>query len=137
MKITAPNSPRLRAKDNATPVTSAGHSEGKRTLRNTRASDAPRLTAASSSAADSSSSTGCTVRTTKGMLVKAMATMMPRGVGHLDADAGKNLPVPAIVGKQRGEGDACHGGRQRKRKVDHRINQALAGKIVTDQDPGQ
>ena len=40
----------------------------------------PSVCAASSSAGSRSSSTGCTVRTMKGRLVKHIAIMMPSGV---------------------------------------------------------
>ena len=59
------------------PVTSAGVSVGSTTWRKVCRRLAPRVRAASSYSAPRSCSTGCTVRTTKGMLVKTIATMIP------------------------------------------------------------
>lgn len=79
-KITAPNSPRLRVNDSATPATSAGESSGSTTLQKLCQRVAPSVSAASSYSGPNSSSTGCTVRTTNGMLVKAIATAIPSQV---------------------------------------------------------
>ncbi|MGY3121309.1 hypothetical protein ACVWXQ_005246 [Bradyrhizobium sp. S3.14.4] len=80
MKITEPYSPTARAKASARPVSSAGPSEGRITRMMVCQRLAPRLPAASSISGSRSWSTGCTVRTTKGMPMKIMATKMPIGV---------------------------------------------------------
>ncbi len=80
MKITAPNSPSDRANANEQPARKAGKIAGKITLRRICQSLAPSERLASSTSEPRSSITGCTVRTTKGRLVNAIAIAMPSGV---------------------------------------------------------
>ncbi len=80
MKITAPNSPSERAKASEQPARKAGKIAGKMTERKMRRSDAPSVSAASSTSGPRSSRTGCTVRTTNGRLVNTIAMAMPSGV---------------------------------------------------------
>src|ERR1700730_7120189 len=70
MKITEPYSPIARAKANANPLSQAGKISGKITRRKIVALLAPRLNAACSYSVSQSSSTGWTVRTTKGSPTK-------------------------------------------------------------------
>ena len=52
--------------------------------------------------------------------MKISATVMPEpGVGDLDPKRIEILPDPAVRGVERGERDARHRGRQRKRQVHH------------------
>ena len=80
MKITEPYSPSARAKASAKPVSRAGARVGRMTRRKVWPRLAPRVAAASSSSLCRSSSTGCTVRTTKGRPMKVRATNTPSGV---------------------------------------------------------
>src|SRR4029079_15355427 len=80
MKITDPYSPMARANASAKPVMSAGSTIGSITRRKIDQRDAPRVAAASSSSRGSSSSTGCTVRTTNGRPMNVNATSTPSGV---------------------------------------------------------
>ena len=76
MKMTEPYSPTARAKASAKPVSSAGAMPGRMTRVKVCQRLAPRQLAASSSSRSASSSTGWTVRTTKGrpMKIRAMTT---------------------------------------------------------------
>ena len=80
MKITEPYSPIARAKAMAKPVSSAGAIDGKITRAKVCQRVAPRQVAASSSSFSASSSTGCTVRTTKGRPMKISAITTPLGL---------------------------------------------------------
>ena len=46
------------------------------------------------------------------------------------------LAEPAVLGVERGERDTGDGGRQRKRQIDQRIDDAPAGKVVAHERPG-
>ena len=72
MNTTAPNSPSDRANAIVTPARNAGRISGQITSAKTCHGRAPRLCAASSISAEMSSSTGWTVRTTKGIEVKTL-----------------------------------------------------------------
>ena len=80
MKITDPYSPTARARASAKPVRIAGISEGRITWNTVWRRLAPSVADASSSSRSNSSSTGCTVRTTKGRPMKISAMAMPVGV---------------------------------------------------------
>ena len=80
MKTTEPYSPRARAKASAKPVIQAGSRAGRTTRRNVCKRLAPRLAAASSTSGSRLSSTGWSVRTTKGRPMKVRAIVMPSGV---------------------------------------------------------
>ena len=69
-----------RAKAMAKPVSKAGAMEGKMTLLKVCQREAPKQVAASSNSFSASSSTGCTVRTTKGKPMKMSAITMPLGL---------------------------------------------------------
>ncbi len=62
------------------PASSAGATSGSTTRRKLCQRVAPSVSAASSYSGPSSSSTGCTVRTTNGRLVNAIATAIPSQV---------------------------------------------------------
>ncbi len=79
MKMTEPYSPTARAKASVTPVTNAGMTGGRTTVRMARKRLAPSRAAASSSSFSASISTGWALRTTKGSPMKTSATMMPSG----------------------------------------------------------
>ncbi len=78
MKTTAPNSPSERAKERVTPTSSAGAMAGRITRRKMVKGWAPSVTAACSNCGSRSSSTGWTVRITKGIEVKDMAAATPQ-----------------------------------------------------------
>ena len=80
MKMTEPYSPTARAKASEKPVRIAGVSRGRITREMVCQRLAPSVAAASSSSCSNSSSTGCTVRTTKGRPMKMSAMTMPLGV---------------------------------------------------------
>ncbi|OQA28036.1 MAG: hypothetical protein BWY58_00624 [Chloroflexi bacterium ADurb.Bin344] len=80
MKMTEPYSPMARANAIAKPVSSAGATVGKITWRKVCQRVAPRQVAASSNSFSASSSTGCTVRTTKGRPMKISAITTPLGL---------------------------------------------------------
>ena len=73
ISTSAPISPTARANASATPERIPGRMFGSTMLRKTRASLAPSDRAASSDSRSSSSSTGCTVRTTKGSVTNSSA----------------------------------------------------------------
>lgn len=100
MKMMAPNSPRLRTNDKAMPLMSAGYSTGSTTRLKVCQPDAPRLAAASSYSGPRSSSTGCTERTTKGMVVNSMARTMPASVYEtLMPNGSSSEPTQPLVAK--------------------------------------
>jgi hypothetical protein len=80
MKTTEPYSPSARANASVNPVTAAGTRIGRRTWRKVCQRPAPSTAAASSTSASRSSSTGCTVRMTKGSPMKVSAIVTPSGV---------------------------------------------------------
>ena len=80
MKMTEPYSPTARANASAKPVRSAGSMAGRITRKKVCSRFAPSEAAASSSSRSASSSTGCTVRTTKGKPMKISAITTPSGV---------------------------------------------------------
>ncbi len=80
MKITEPYSPSARAKASAKPVINAGVTIGRITFVNVCRREAPSVAAASSTSFCRSSSTGCSVRTTKGNPMNVSATNTPIGV---------------------------------------------------------
>ena len=80
MKITEPYSPIARASASVNPVASAGMTVGRITRRNTIQRLAPSDSSASSRLTSTSSSAGCTDRTTNGMPIKVNATVMPTHV---------------------------------------------------------
>ncbi|KAG1257695.1 hypothetical protein G6F65_015816 [Rhizopus arrhizus] len=60
-----------------------------------------------------------------------------RGERHFQVKPfGQWRPEPAFFGIQRGQRDARHGRGQRKRQVDQRVQDLLAGKAVAHQHPG-
>ena len=59
-----------------------------------------------------------------------------RRVGDLDAERRQQLPDPAVRRVERGQRDAGDGRRQREGQVDHRVDDAPAGKAVAHQHPG-
>ena len=74
MITSEPNSPTAFANASATPERIPGSMFGKTTRRNVCQFDAPSERAASSISRSSSSSTGCTVRTTNGSVTKSIAS---------------------------------------------------------------
>ncbi len=80
MNTTEPYSPMPRAKARVKPDRSAGSISGKITFQKVRTRPAPRIWAASSYWLSNFSSTGWTLRTTKGMPMNTSATVMPRRV---------------------------------------------------------
>ena len=97
MKITEPYSPIARAKAIAKPVSSAGMIDGRITFVKVCRRVAPRLVAASSSSFSVSSSTGCTVRTTKGSPMKISAITTPAGVkASLMPSGSRNWPTQPL-----------------------------------------
>ena len=74
ISTSAPYSLMPRAKDSAAPAKIAGTSDGRMTRRNVVNRVAPSDAAASSTSVSSSSSTGCTVRTTNGSVTNAIAS---------------------------------------------------------------
>ena len=77
----------------------------------------------------SSSSTGCTVRTTNGSVTNSSAKHdAAPGVREVDADRA----VRSVQGEQHEAGDDR---RQRERQVDQRVDDALAGEVVAHQHP--
>ncbi len=119
----------------------AGDPRGQRgpegsTRRRSAARLAPRLAAASSTSGSRLSSTGWSVRTTKGSPMNVRATATPSGVkATLTPQRGEGLPEPARLGVERGEGDAGDGGRQGERQVDERVDEPLAGEAVAHEHP--
>ena len=88
MSTSAPISPTARANASATPERIPGRMFGSTIRRKSSSSHAPSERAASSISVSSSSSTGCTVRTTNGSVTKSSAstiavrvnaTLMPTG----------------------------------------------------------
>ena len=81
--------------------------------------------------------TGCSVRTTNGSPMNTSAIVMPSGLKtRLDAVRRQELAEPASRRVQAGQRDASDGGRQRKRQIDHRVDDATAGKVVAHEHPG-
>ena len=79
MKITEPYSPMARAKASANPVMSVGNSVGAMMLQKVLKRLAPSVAAASSISRSRFSSTGCKVRTTKGIPTNVSAMTTPSG----------------------------------------------------------
>ena len=136
MKITEPYSPTARANANAKPVSKAGIRLGRMTLTTMCQRLAPRLAAASSISASRSISTGWTVRTTKGMPMKIIATKMPTGVkATLMPSAASGAPSQPLLRKQRAQRNAGHRRRQSKWNIDDGVEQPTAGEAVAYQCP--
>ena len=74
IRTTEPNSPTARANASATPERIPGSRFGNTIRRNVASRPAPSDEAASSISVSSSSSTGCTVRTTNGSVTKRSAS---------------------------------------------------------------
>ena len=139
MKITAPNSPRQRAKASEQPARNAGKIAGKITLRRICKSLAPSVRPASSTSAAE-----ILDHRLHGAHHERQA-----GEGHRDARCRaacrrpecrarvERRAEPAVLGEQRGQRQAGDRGRQRERHIDQRIEQALAGKLIARQHPGQ
>ena len=134
----APNSPRLRAKERLHPAMNAGKIAGHMILANICQLVAPNDRAASSTSAATSSNTGCTVRTTKGMLVNIIARAMPSGAyatfipngsrywpnQPFEENTVTNASPATAVGNAKGQ-------------IDHRIEKASPRKLITNQNPCQ
>ena len=60
-----------------------------------------------------------------------------RTVGDLEAQVGSELADRSVRRVQRGEGNACHRGRQGEGQVDHRLDDLAAGEAIAHQHPGQ
>jgi hypothetical protein len=80
MKITEPYSPMARASASVKPVASDGNTVGRMTRRKTIQRLAPSDSAASSMLTSTSSSAGCTERTTNGRPISVNATVTPTHV---------------------------------------------------------
>jgi hypothetical protein len=94
MNTTEPYSPIARANASANPVSSAGPTLGRITRVKICHRRAPRLAAASSTSTSRSSSTGCTVRTTKGRPMKSRAIVIPSQVYDTLMPSGSSqLPI--------------------------------------------
>ena len=127
MKMTEPYSPSARAKASAKPVSSAGVRIGKITFVKVCQRFAPSVApqAFLDLAICRSSSTGCTVRTTKGRTDEGEChEHAQRRERHLERQP---LADPAVAGVQRRQRDARHCRGQRERQVDQRIDDALGG----------
>ena len=92
MRTTAPNSPIARANASAEPDRMAGSRFGKTIRRKIARRRAPSDAAASSMSRSSSSSTGCTVRTTNGSVTKSSAMTRPARVYATLTPAGPRGP---------------------------------------------
>ena len=92
MSTSAPISPTARAKASATPERMPGRMFGRTMLRKTRSSLAPSERAASSISRSSSSSTGCTVRTTNGSVTKSSARTIAVRVNATSIPTGERGP---------------------------------------------
>ncbi|KFJ47928.1 hypothetical protein DK52_758 [Brucella abortus] len=60
-----------------------------------------------------------------------------RRIGNLDAKRLQHAPEPAVMRKERHKGKAGNCRRQGEGKINGRIDEALAGKVVARQHPGQ
>ena len=89
---------------------------------------APSEAAASSVSRSSSSSTGCTERTTNGSVTNSSDADAPLRVLQVDADQ-------AVRAVQRQHHQAGDDRRQRERQVDDRVDQPLAGELVAGEHP--
>src|SRR5271170_6477646 len=83
MKITDPYSPTARANESAKPVNTDGNNVGTITRQNVCQRLAPSDAATCSTSGSRSSSTGCTVRTTKGRPMNTSANVIPNGVNAI------------------------------------------------------
>jgi hypothetical protein len=92
IRISEPNSPRARAKASAIPALRPGRRLGKMIRRNTVKPLAPREAAASSMSRSSSSSSGCTARTTKGRVTNSSAITTAVRVKAMSTPIGLVLP---------------------------------------------
>ncbi len=92
IRITEPNSPIARANASAVPARSAGLRFGKMTRRKVVSGLAPSDAAASSISRSSSSSTGCTARTTNGRVTNRSATAIPTRVNAMSIPTGLLVP---------------------------------------------
>ena len=137
MKITEPYSPSARAKASAKPVSSAGSTPGRSRARKVCQRDrAERRRRLFQLARRSSSSTGCTVRTTNGRPMNVSATSTPSGVNAtLMPERLEQRAEPAVGRVHGGERDAGDRRRQRERQVDQRVDEPLPGKAVAHQHP--
>ena len=128
--MTAPISPTARANAIATPERMPGRMLGSTIRRKTVISRAPSERAASSICVSSSSSTGCTVRTTNGSVTKS-STRIDRGAREGDVDADRR--ARAVEREHQEAGDDR---RQRERQVDDRVDERLAAEVVAHEHPG-
>ena len=112
------------------PARIAGLRFGKMIRRKVVSGPAPSEAAASSISRSSSSSTGCTARTTNGRVTKSSATTQP---DPREGDVDPDRAVGAVEGQQR---DPGHHRRQSEGQVDDRVHDRLAREAVPDQDPG-
>ena len=102
---------------------------GRTIRRNVVDCEAPSECAACSTSGSSSSSTGCTVRTTNGSVTNIRQSTTRR-LREGDVDVDRRLrPVER---EQRQPGDDR---RQRERKVDDRVHERLAAEVVADEHP--
>ena len=103
---------------------------GRTTRRNVVSCDAPSEWAACSTSGSSSSSTGCTVRTTNGSVTNIRQSTIAVCVKATLMSIGD---VRAVEREQRQPGDDR---RQREGKVDDRVHERLAAEVVADEHPG-
>ena len=113
-----------------TPARIAGRRFGRMIRRKTVTGPAPSEAAASSISRSSSSSTGCTERTTNGSVTNSSASRTPARVKATSMPTGPFGPYRAssvspatIVG-------------QRERQVDERVDDSLAAELVAHEHPG-
>ncbi len=132
-----PYSPRPRAKARVKPVSSAGKTAGK-------------YHAAKRSARVGSQAGGGFLHIAAQILDDRLHTahhkrQTDEGKCHHDSEARKHYvdaervkvsPEPSVRRIERGQRDACDRRRQGERKIDQRVGDALAGKAVTRQYPG-
>ena len=64
------------------------------------------------------------------------STIAEPRVRTLDSQWHEKLPEPAVGDVQIREHQPGHGRRQRERQIDERIEEPLAGKLVTNEHPG-
>ena len=136
MKMTEPYSPTARANASANPVSSAGIRLGRITRNTVCQRLAPKLAAASSISTSRSISTGCTVRTTKGMPMKTIAMKMPIGVNAtLMPSSASGAPSQPFCANSCVSATPATAVGKRKGNIDDGVEQPPAGKAIAHQRP--
>ena len=138
MNTTEPYSPSARANASAKPVRSGGKTSGEDHVPERLPARGAEHRGRLFEIGVQSSSTGCTVRTTKGKPDEREHDDTPSGVNAtLRPSAASGAPSQPVRRVDRGHGDAGHRGRQREGQIDERVDHRLSEEPVAHEHPRQ